>query len=108
MSTEHGICPNVVRGFDGTSHCALAESTVLAMRKKLATKLLTAVPKQGMKVNGVRVLRHDGRGYSEMRRQMAGHLEELARRYYGGEVCVVDEFLQLYCIGEEQRKGVAP
>lgn len=155
MSTEHGTCPNVVTGNEGTSYCALAESSVLALRKQLALRdadviaaagellvnikeavpgstvrrlmianailrderskliaerrpLLTPIPKQGMKVNGTRILRYDGRGYSEMRRQMAGHLEELARRYYAGEVCVVDEFLQLYCIGDEERKGVTP
>jgi hypothetical protein len=41
-----------------------------------------------------------------MRREMATHLEEVAHRYYAGDVAVVDEFLQLYCFGEEARKAV--
>lgn len=45
-------------------------------------------------------------GYGFMLRdQLLKHLQELARRYYAGEVAVVDEFLQLYSIGEAQRKA---
>jgi hypothetical protein len=36
---------------------------------------------------------------------MADHLEELARAYYAGNIQIVDEFLQLYCIGEAERSA---
>ena len=32
------------------------------------------------------------------------HLEEVARRYYSGDIAVVDEFLQLYCFNEHRPK----
>lgn len=38
--------------------------------------------------------------------QTLAHLEELATRWYGGDQTVVDEFLQLYCLGEDLRKQV--
>jgi len=38
-----------------------------------------------------------------MRREMAKHLEETAKRYYAGDCAVVDEFFQLYCFGEIER-----
>lgn len=34
-----------------------------------------------------------------LRDQLLVHLEELAARYYAGDAAVVDEFLQLYCLG---------
>ena len=58
----------------------------------------------GMRVCARRILTENGRGYSGMRKEMAAHLEEVARRYYAGDVAVVDEFLQLYCFGEQARK----
>lgn len=38
--------------------------------------------------------------------EMDKHLEEMARRFYGGEITAVDEFLQLYCL-DEHRPGDA-
>lgn len=38
--------------------------------------------------------------------QLLLHLNELARRFYAGDLTVVDEFLQLYCLGENERKAV--
>lgn len=108
----HGCSRGMVAHWCG--HAAERSLAVGRMRNELAVerervraKLLTPEPKRGMKVNGLRILRANGRGYSEMRSQMAAHLEELARRYYGGEVCVVDEFLQLYCVGETERAALA-
>jgi len=40
-----------------------------------------------------------------MLEQLHGHLTEMAKRYYAGDVTVVDEFCQLYCFGEEARKA---
>lgn len=43
---------------------------------------------------------------AEMLRQFQGHLEELAKRFYAGDLKAVDEFLQLYCVADEDRKRV--
>lgn len=60
----------------------------------------------GMRCNGRRILCEAGQGYTFMRREMARHLNELAERYYAGDTAAVDEFLQLYCFGEKQRKSL--
>jgi uncharacterized iron-regulated protein len=74
------------------------------MKNKIIAALLLAPEKKGMRVNGMRYLQQSkGTGYADMRRMMAAHLEELAREYYAGNIEVVDEFLQLYCIGESDR-----
>lgn len=39
--------------------------------------------------------------------QLCQHLKELGKRYYAGDLKVVDEFLQLYCIEEEARAQLA-
>ncbi|WP_267122759.1 hypothetical protein [Xanthomonas sacchari] len=41
---------------------------------------------------------------SEMVHQLQGHLTALGKRWYAGDRLVVDEFLQLYCIGVEARR----
>lgn len=74
------------------------------MKNKIIAALLLAPEKKGMRVNGMRYLQQSkGTGYADMRRMMAAHLEELAREYYAGNIEAVDEFLQLYCIGESDR-----
>lgn len=45
-------------------------------------------------------------GLAEMLRQLAGHMAELGERYYAGDVAVVDEFLQLYCVAADKRRAV--
>lgn len=40
---------------------------------------------------------------AEMLRQFTEHLTELGARFYAGDAAVVDEFLQLYCIGRDAR-----
>ena len=65
---------------------------------------LLAKDHAGFTVNGHRILSENGRGFSAIRAGMAKHLNEVAQRYYSGDVTVVDEFLQLYCFGEEARK----
>lgn len=41
-----------------------------------------------------------------MLKELQGHMAELGRRYYAGDTAVVDEFLQLYCIGREERAAL--
>ncbi|PPU28669.1 hypothetical protein [Xanthomonas arboricola] len=43
---------------------------------------------------------------AEMQRQLAGHLEQLGKRWYTGDTSVVDELLQLYCIEPIARAGL--
>ncbi|WP_126946612.1 hypothetical protein [Xanthomonas sp. BRIP62409] len=43
---------------------------------------------------------------AEMQRQLAGHLEQLGKRWYAGDTSVVDELLQLYCIEPIARAGL--
>lgn len=68
--------------------------------------IILAQDHRGLRCNGSRILRENHRGYSGMRKGMADHLAEVAQRYYSGDVSAVDEFLQLYCFGEEQRKAL--
>lgn len=35
-------------------------------------------------------------------REMLKHLEEMATRYYAGDIAAVDEFLQLYCLDDKR------
>ena len=44
---------------------------------------------------------------AEMLRQLQGHLQELGQRWYAGDVAVVDEVLQLYCIEKDARAALA-
>ena len=78
-----------------------------------AVKLL-ASDHSGMKVNyrGLfsqvqRVIKRTDSGYSEMLRQLEGHLQELGQRWYAGDTAVVDEILQLYCIESDARAAIA-
>lgn len=61
---------------------------------------------KGLRVQGSAFLTRNGKGFTGMRAQMANHLQEVAERFYSGDLAVVDEFLQLYCFGEEQRRAV--
>lgn len=48
-----------------------------------------------------------GPALAEMLRQLAVHLTELGRRWYEGDIAVVDEFLQLYCIESDARAALS-
>jgi hypothetical protein len=71
--------------------------------KRGAVMILLSDKPIGFRVDGNRILTHNGPGFKAFRAKMCEHLEELAVRYYAGDVTVVDEFLQLYCIGENAR-----
>lgn len=44
--------------------------------------------------------------HKNMMTQLERHLEILGKRFYEGDLTVVDEFLQLYCIADEDRERV--
>lgn len=73
---------------------------------RVAEQVPLANDHNGMKANGTRLLYQNHRGYTGMRKMMADHLREMATRYYSGDIKSVDEFLQLYCFGEAERKAI--
>jgi hypothetical protein len=68
------------------------------------TKLL-AEDHRGMKANGSAYLLRNGVGFKGMREEIHRNLTELAKRFYAGDASVCDEFLQLYCYGEQERRA---
>lgn len=59
----------------------------------------------GMKVNiesSLRSTRND-KLQKFIRGELADNLRQMAKSYYSGHIGVVDEFLQLYCLGKEER-----
>lgn len=52
-------------------------------------------------------LQRSSRGNAELLRQLQGHIKDLGRLYYAGEISAVDEFLQLYCVESEARAAIA-
>jgi len=76
---------------------------------------LLAPDHTGMKVdylgllNQVRsALEHGSKepGFAELVRQFTHHFQELGQRWYAGDLTVVDELLQLYCVEPEARKAL--
>jgi len=59
----------------------------------------------GMRIDASGVLIGNHKGAAPLRSMMLGHLKELAQRYYSGDPGVVDEFLQVYCLGDNARKA---
>ncbi len=60
-----------------------------------------AAKNEGMRVCGTSLLSNPKRaGIKFMLQEMDKHLKELSRRYYAGDIAVVDEFLQLYSYTE--------
>ena len=61
----------------------------------------------GIKISAHGVLGRirDDRAFDELRfgcGEMLRHLEEMATRFYSGDIKAVDEFLQLYCLDDER------
>ena len=82
-----------------------SRSTVVLGAELLAPK------HNGSKISAHGVLGRirDGRYYKELNfacGEMLRHLEEMATRYYAGDVQVVDEFLQLYDLAEHRPEAL--
>lgn len=72
---------------------------------------LLAPTHKGMRVDAFGILGRirDGRYFQGLKfgcGEMLRHLEELATRYYAGDITVIDEFLQLYCLDNDRPKAV--
>lgn len=87
--------------------------TGLVHGHKLATSRPTFAPNHtGMKVSYSNLLGHASSvsrdpAASKALLRLQEHLQELGRRYYAGDVQVVDEFLQLYCVAPNERADAA-
>ena len=63
---------------------------------------------EGMKVSTEGLLgriisgRKPDKGQRYMISQLLKHLQETGKRFYAGDVKVIDEFLQLYCLDENR------
>jgi hypothetical protein len=74
------------------------------MNKYLADK------HEGMKIDHSGILGRIARGCKVQPHQrwclgeMDKHLEEMATRFYAGDIKAVDEFLQLYCLDDNRPK----
>ena len=64
------------------------------------------VDHDGLLTSAKNFLQSENSFISEGLSQLKRHLNELGQRYYAGDTKVVDEFLQLYCVAEEERKAV--
>lgn len=109
---------NVCRGFD-TAHLENIDMVGDTLKDRFAALQaeLKAVPlakkHEGMMVDYSGMLRQarenmkrNAGWHKNMLEQLQGHLEILGKRFYEGDLTVVDEFLQLYCIADEDRKRV--
>lgn len=67
--------------------------------------------RKGMKISAVGLLKRcachlegvDG-AYDFSLEQLLEHLQELGNKFYAGDISVVDDFLQLYCLDEGRKK----
>jgi len=56
------------------------------------------------KYEGFRISAANALHYKGFRVKMSEHLNEMATRYYNGDITAVDEFCQIYCLAEKQRE----
>jgi hypothetical protein len=61
----------------------------------------------GMRVSasGVLTRKQSNKGLNYMREEMYKHLQIMAEQYYIGNTRIVDDFCQLYCLGEKRREA---
>ena len=63
---------------------------------------------KGMRASALSVLRNprNDKMLKFLRGEIARNLEELGRRYYAGDFAAVDEFLQCFSIGRDERAAL--
>lgn len=107
-----GHCANCAAGA-GEMASLLGVSPAPVVNQQLTTEPGPAVPlaarHYGMCISARGLLVRVGGHLKAGAREMLKHLDEMATRYYAGDIAVVDEFLQLYCLDEkrpaEQKEG---
>ena len=84
----------------------LGVSPATVVNQQLTTEPAPVVPlaakHQGMCISAPGLLTRVGGHLKFGAREMLKNLEEMADRYYAGDISVVDEFLQLYCLDEKR------
>ncbi|WP_341707754.1 hypothetical protein [Halopseudomonas sp.] len=100
-----GHCANCAAGA-GEMASLLGVSPAPVVNQQLTTEPGTAVPlaarHYGMCISAHGLLARVGGHLKGGAREMLKHLEEMATRYYAGDIAAVDEFLQLYCLDERR------
>gem|GEM_PF-1483132 len=89
--------------------CVLEAMSHVCTPQHAPTAVPLAAKHQGMCISAQGLLARVRGRLQFGAREMLKHLEEMADRYYAGDISVVDEFLQLYCLDEkrpEQRAAV--
>jgi hypothetical protein len=86
---------------------------VAALQKEITIRDLLAEKHTGMRISASGILGRirDGRYFKELNfgcGQLLCHLEQMANRFYAGDVKAVDEFLQLYDLDDERPNNVEP
>jgi len=57
---------------------------------------------EGMRISASGILNRVGGNLKFGAQQMHEHLQQVATRYYAGDIKAVDEFLQLYCLDDDR------
>lgn len=100
-----GHCPNCAAGA-GEMASLLGVSPAPVVNQQMTTEpgpVAPLAPKhQGMRISAAGMLNRVGGRLQFGAREMLKHLEEMADRYYAGDIAVVDEFLQMYCLDEKR------
>lgn len=100
-----GHCANCAAG-SGEMASLLGVSPAPVVNQQMTTEpgpVAPLAPKhQGMRISAAGMLNRVGGRLQFGAREMLKHLEEMADRYYAGDIAVVDEFLQMYCLDEKR------
>ena len=100
-----GHCANCAAGA-GEMASLLGVNPAPVVNQQLTTEpapVATLAPKhQGMCISARGLLSRVGGHLKGGPREMLKHLDEMADRYYAGDIAAVDEFLQLYCLDEKR------
>ncbi|SEF82108.1 hypothetical protein [Halopseudomonas aestusnigri] len=82
--------------------CVLEAMSHVCTPQHAPTPVPLAAKHQGMCISAQGLLARVRGRLQFGAREMLKHLEEMADRYYAGDISVVDEFLQLYCLDEKR------
>jgi len=72
--------------------------------EKTISRDFLAAKHSGMKISANGILKRVSRKTNPGAAEMLGHLNEMAERFYSGDIKVIDEFLQLYCLDDKRPK----
>ncbi|MCP3702871.1 MAG: hypothetical protein GY954_08070 [Alteromonas sp.] len=79
-----------------------AQEAKRPIHKRLVMKPFLAEKHCGMRISASGILLRVGGSLKFSAHEMDRDLKEMAERYYAGDIKVVDEFLQLYCLDDNR------